>query len=138
MIRTGKTDAARRRLTMTEDAYIILANRHKNAKGALLFPGGKKGDREVPILKLTNAHKAAVKRAKLKAFRLYDLRHTAATHLTQSGVDLMTIKTILGHSRLDMVQRYSHPTEQHQADAIAKLDAFRNKQRINSTGVAGR
>lgn len=125
-IATGKTDAARRRLTMSDDARDVLASRFNKAPGDLLFPGGKKGDQETPIIKLTNAHHAAIKRAKLKTFRLYDLRHTFATHLTQSGVDLMTVKAILGHSRLEMVQRYSHPTEQHQADAILKLEAFRN------------
>jgi integrase len=125
-IATGKTDAARRRLTMSDDARGILQARFYNAKGELLFPGGKKGDKDTPIIKLTNAHHAAIERAKIKTFRLYDLRHTFATHLTQSGVDLMTVKAILGHSRLEMVQRYSHPTEQHQADAIQRLENFRN------------
>lgn len=127
-IATGKTDAARRRLTMSDNARAVLVSRYNKATGDLLFPGGKKGDQETPIIKLTNAHLAAIRRAGLKAFRLYDLRHTFATHLTQSGVDLMTVKAILGHSRLEMVQRYSHPTEQHQADAIQKLEAFRNSK----------
>jgi len=127
IIRTGKTDAARRRLTMSETAERVLADRYEQAKSELLFPGGKSGDSESPIVKLTNAHNAAITRAGLKPFRLYDLRHTFATALTQSGVDLMTVKAILGHSRLEMVTRYSHPTEGHQADAIARLAAFRNK-----------
>lgn len=125
-IAEGKTDAARRRLTMSDDCRRILADRFAAATGELLFPGGKKGDQDAPIVKLTNAHHAAIKRAGIKTFRLYDLRHTFATHLTQSGVDLMTVKAILGHSRLEMVQRYSHPTEQHQADAIRRLEDYRN------------
>jgi len=125
-ITQGKTEAAKRRLTMSDQTRRILQNRCANAPGELLFPGGKKGDRSAPIVKLTNSHHAAIARAGIKTFRLYDLRHTFATHLTQSGVDLMTVKAILGHSRLEMVARYSHPTEQHQADAIEKLESFRN------------
>jgi integrase len=128
---SGKTDAARRRLTMSDDARNILADRYTSARGDLLFPGGLKGDQQTPIVKLTNAHHAAIARARVKTFRLYDLRHTFATHLTQSGVDLMTVKAILGHSRLEMVQRYSHPTEQHQADAIARLEQFRSGAKSN-------
>ena len=126
----GKTDAARRRLTMSDNAYDILFARYRKADAVLLFPGGKKGERDTPIIKLTNAHRAAIDRAKVRTFRLYDLRHTFATHLTQSGVDLMTVKAILGHSRLEMVQRYSHPTEQHQADAIQRLETFRNQSKL--------
>lgn len=131
-IAEGKTDAARRRLTMSDDAREVLAARFNSVHGELMFPGGKNGDQETPIVKLTNAHHAAIARAEIKTFRLYDLRHTFATHLTQSGVDLMTVKAILGHSRLEMVQRYSHPTEQHQADAITRLEAFRNGTNIRA------
>ena len=139
-IEKGKTKAARRTLTMSDAVRQVIHNRYEKAEGELLFPGGKKGDREVPIIKLTNAHNAAIDRVNeaykkdpskgiaIKPFRLYDLRHTLATHLTQSGVDLMTVKAILGHSRLEMVARYSHPTEQHQADAIKRLEAFRNPE----------
>lgn len=125
-ITSGKTDAAKRRLTMSDEVRRILTVRFDSAKGDLLFPGGKNADQDKPLVKLTNAHLKAIERAGLKPFRLYDLRHTFATHLTQSGVDLMTVKAILGHSRLEMVQRYSHPTEQHQADAIVRLENFRS------------
>ena len=41
-----------------------------------------------------------------------------------SGIDLVTLAAMLGHSRIQMVLRYAHPTEQHQAEAARKLEEF--------------
>jgi len=38
----------------------------------------------------------------------HTLRHTYASWLVESGVDLYTVKTLLGHSTLAMTERYSH------------------------------
>jgi integrase len=58
-------------------------------------------------------------------FRLYDLRHTWATRAAMAGVDLVTLATMLGHSRIQMVLRYAHPTDEHQFAAMKKLEAYR-------------
>jgi hypothetical protein len=41
-----------------------------------------------------------------------------------SGIDLVTLAAMLGHSRIQMVLRYAHPTEQHQAEAARRLEYF--------------
>jgi hypothetical protein len=41
-----------------------------------------------------------------------------------SGIDLVTLAAMLGHSRIQMVLRYAHPTEQHQAEAMKRLEEF--------------
>jgi integrase len=56
-------------------------------------------------------------------FRLYDLRHTFATRAAEAGVDLVTLASLMGHSRIQMVMRYAHPTEEHQINAIRKIEA---------------
>jgi hypothetical protein len=71
-----------------------------------------------------NAHTKALKDSKVKQFRLYDLRHTWATRAAEAGMDMPTLAALLGHSKLNMVMRYAHPQEQHQADAVRKLEAF--------------
>jgi integrase len=70
------------------------------------------------------AHRAAVKLSELSHFRLYDLRHTFATRAVEAGVDLVTLAALMGHSRIQMVLRYAHPTEEHQVLAIRKLEEF--------------
>jgi len=41
-----------------------------------------------------------------------------------AGVDLVTLAAMLGHSRIQMVMRYAHPTEEHQFNAMKKVVAF--------------
>jgi integrase len=76
-------------------------------------------------VKLNNAHRGAVERAKLNPFRLYSCRHTFATRAAEAGVDLVTLAALLGHSRVQMVMRYAHPTEEHQFNAIKRMEAYR-------------
>jgi integrase len=41
-------------------------------------------------------------------FRWHDLRHTAASYLTMSGVSAIEVARVLGHKTLSMSLRYSH------------------------------
>jgi integrase len=113
----GKTKAAKRKVPLSEAADMILRNRMQSIKGSYLFPGRVE---HAPIVKVNRAHTAAVKRSGVPTFRLYDLRHTWATRMVQSGVDLVTLAAMLGHSRIEMVLRYAHPTEEHQFAAMRK------------------
>jgi integrase len=128
-VASGKTPAARRKIALSEKARAILTTRVRDSKTGLLFPGGRKGDGAQPLVKLSNAHTAAVDRSELVKFRLYDCRHTFATRMIQAGVDLVTLKDLLGHSTLAMVTRYAHPTEQHRFEAIKKMGVYTEAHR---------
>jgi len=52
----------------------------------------------------------------------HTLRHTAISHLVQSGVDLPTVKRISGHKTISMVERYSHQSGAHIATAMDRLE----------------
>jgi hypothetical protein len=41
-----------------------------------------------------------------------------------AGVDLVPLAAMIGHSRVQMVMRYAHPTEEHQFQAIEKLQKY--------------
>ena len=51
------------------------------------------------------------------------LRHTAATHMLRSGVDLNTIRAWLGHARLDTTTVYAEIDIERKAKAIAFFDS---------------
>jgi len=59
-----------------------------------------------------NGFNSIWKRIKRKAgisIRFHDLRHTYASYLASSGkVDIYTLKELLGHSTIEMTQRYAH------------------------------
>ena len=65
-----------------------------------------------------------MKNAKVARFRLYDLRHTWATRAAESGIDLVTLAALLGHSKIQMVLRYAHPTQEHQARSVERMEQF--------------
>lgn len=53
--------------------------------------------------------------------RFHDLRHSCATLLLAAGVDLYTIAKILGHSTIQVTQRYAHHQMEGMKKAMAKL-----------------
>ena len=124
----GKTKAARRRIPLPSTSLSILKRRMQAAKGSYVFPHRKDPNR--PILKVSNAHTTALTKSKVLPFRLYDLRHTWATRAAEAGMDMPTLAALLGHSKLNMVMRYAHPQERHQADAVKKLEAFNAAKEI--------
>ena len=77
-----------------------------------------------PFICIKTAFQNAVKRAGIKDFRFHDLRHTFASHLIMSGVDLMTVKDLLGHKTINMTLRYSHLSPDHKRHAVNSLRFF--------------
>jgi integrase-like protein len=77
-----------------------------------------------PIGKVTiyDAFKKASSEAKIENFRFHDLRHTFASHLVMPGVDLVTMKELLGHKTINVTNRYTHLAQEHKAQAVAKLE----------------
>lgn len=118
----GKTKAARRRVPLTVVARNVLTCRMAGLEAPFLFPCDTDAARPVP--KVNNAHDRAVKKSKVAPFRLYDLRHTWATRAAESGIDLVTLAALLGHSKIQMVLRYAHPTQEHQARSVERMEQF--------------
>ena len=45
-----------------------------------------------------------------------------------AGVDLATVKELLGHKDIKMTLRYAHLAPSHKVEAIQKFDTYLNKK----------
>lgn len=115
--------------------------------GVECTPKTKAGVRDVPILPMLGAileqrrglphayvigngiapiTKARGQRIEREAKRItgvtpHEMRHTFVTVMTESGVDAKTLAEIVGHTDIGMTSRYTHPSAQLKAAAMAKL-----------------
>ncbi|MBN1272507.1 MAG: tyrosine-type recombinase/integrase [Candidatus Aminicenantes bacterium] len=74
-----------------------------------------------PIQDVKKSFKSACEDAGIENLRFHDLRHTFATRLVESGVDIVTVAELLGHTSLRMTMRYSHPSPDHKRNAVEML-----------------
>jgi integrase len=77
-----------------------------------------------PYRDFRTAFEGAVKRADIPDFTFHDLRHTFASPLVMKGVDLPTVKELMGHKHINMTLRYTHLANSHKKDAVSKLESY--------------
>ena len=68
----------------------------------------------------------AMRKARIHDFRFHDLRHTFASHLIMAGIDLTTVRELLGHKDIKMTLRYAHLAPSHKVRAVDVLDSTIN------------
>ncbi len=97
---------------LTEQATAMLSERKKSTESHLVFPG--RGSKR--ITSVSRSFDRAVEKLgfnvgvqdRRQRVVFHSLRHSFASWLAEKGVDLLTIKELLGHSTLRMAERYSH------------------------------
>lgn len=77
-----------------------------------------------PYRDISEGFKNACDRANIENFRFHDLRHTVATRLVEKGIDLVVVKEILGHSKIETTMRYAHAVPKRKLDAINVLNSY--------------
>jgi len=71
------------------------------------------------------AIKQAAKQAGVKKdVHVHTLRHTFATHLLEDGLDIVTVKNLMGHSRIQTTMEYLHVARSNPHRAFSPLDTL--------------
>ena len=106
-----------------EERFLPISKRLTRVLEELKALGGKDG-RLFPYNKdwVSHKFKEYAKKAGLPDVRFHDLRHTFASHLVMSGVDIRTVQALMGHKALQATMVYAHLAPDHLKQAIGKLD----------------
>lgn len=110
----------KREVPINEQAKTALVRTPKHCNSAYIFCN-KEG---APYGDIKKSFLTAIKKTGILNFRFHDLRHTFASHLVMSGVDLNTVRELLGHKSLDMTLRYSHLSPDHKKRAVDVLSKY--------------
>jgi integrase/recombinase XerD len=71
----------------------------------------------------------AIKKAGIhKEVSVHSLRHTYATHLLEDGLDIVSIKELLGHAHIETTMMYLHVAQLERKKAHSPLDTLYSKR----------
>ena len=108
---TGTKSGKNRKIPINDTLYNFLAKLYGRNGNGLIFP----------YVNVYWSFKKAAKLAGISEVRIQDLRHTFATRLIESGVDIVTVRDLLGHSHTTITERYTHPNESLKRTAVESL-----------------
>jgi len=108
-----------RAIPMNQILKDTLQSLKKKSGGEYPFTYGDSGG---PVKSVKKGFWSALRRSGIKHCRFHDLRHTFASSLVMSGVDIVTVKELMGHRDIKMTMRYSHPTPEHKKQAVERLN----------------
>jgi site-specific recombinase XerD len=87
-----------------------------------LFPGQKQDGTMTPSNIQRRFGRVLKKVGLSKRCSMHTLRHSYATHLLEAGVDVLTLKALMGHTSLQTTARYLHVSTQRLQQTPSLLD----------------
>jgi len=97
---------------------VFRSLKSQNEKCLYVFPNPKT---RRPRTSIKTAFNAAKRRTGIQNLRFHDLRHTVVSRLVEAGVDINTLKELLGHSSVKVTERYTHSNREQKERAVELL-----------------
>ena len=133
-IRVAKSKGKLDRYVVLSD-YILQGLRKyiKSSKPKVYLFNGKVKGEFLSKSAVQQSFRLAKKKAGItKDVSVHSLRHTYATHLLEEGVDIVTIKKLLGHARIETTMMYLHVAKVNSVNAHSPLDTLYNNSKENN------
>ncbi|WP_417442167.1 tyrosine-type recombinase/integrase [Idiomarina sp.] len=114
-VEAGNAKSGKSRIIPLNDtAFHVLENWKPISQSQYVFHGK---DKE-PLTDIKKGFLKVLEEAEIEEFRFHDLRHHFASKLVMRGVDLNTLRELLGHADIKMTLRYAHLAPEHKARAV--------------------
>ena len=140
VIRVTQTKSGKDRWIPINDSLMeVLVPLKERATSDYVFTSKKSGTRYIDI---DYTWKGVLKRSGVQPYKFHQLRHGFASHLVAAGVDLVTVKELLGHSDIRITMRYAHSAPEYKREAVARLNTLfdannsHNLDTVNASSVA--
>ena len=105
--------------------------------GRFVFDNGRNRPLHHPIYYYKELMKI-YRRVGIEGANLHTLRHTFASHVIMKGVDPRTVQEYMGHSTIQVTEKYSHLSKSHKREAINVLSfAEKVETKLKQIGKAG-
>jgi len=121
----GETKNNKKRFIPLNDDMVALLKQYRDMKFLkrknpdYVFASIRTGE---PLKSVRKPFEKALRSAGINDFRFHDLRHTFASHYVMNGGDLLSLRDMLGHSNLKMVERYSHLASEYKLKMVNNLN----------------
>ena len=111
-VRAGYAKSGKERhVPLNKEAVSVLKQWQKSRPEGRLFP----------VAQINTAWERLLASAKITDFRFHDCRHDFASRLVMAGVSLAVVRDLLGHSSIEMTERYAHLAPEQGARAVELL-----------------
>ena len=125
----SKTESGIADMPMTERAREAFESQMKESQGSeYLFPSTRKNSARPYLTTVSKGWARTLKRAGLRHFSMYELRHTFATRLSAGGVADHFVTQMLRQGDAAVFKRYSQAKLNMMREALAKLDRKANER----------
>ncbi len=132
---------ADRSVNMTQDVLTLMQGKNRGELNKLVFPGRRKrpSTQERPSKQISQVFRQVVNKLfnqgvtdRRERVTFHTCRHTCASWMVKQGISLYLVQKVLGHSTIQVTERYAHlaPDQlQLAANAIDRaMDEHKNKK----------